>query len=459
MRIIAVANQKGGCGKTTVAINLAACLANLNHRTLLIDMDPQGHCAVGLGVPESDIKHSVFDLLAPPQTGPVALAKMVWQIEANFDLLPGTLELARFESMMAGRDNREGRLRAALADARPEYDVILIDCPPSLSLLTFNALAAADEVLIPVETGFFSLHGLSRQLEVIESLQSLTQRTLAVRVVCNLYDVRTKASRRIVAQLREHFGDMLTRTVVNLNTRLKAAAAVGQPITEFDRGSIGFHDFRALAQELTESRATGGLPASAAVAADTTARLESCGTAALGCDSLSPSPAGSLKGSGRGDFHSPDSPAGQELLDHASSISRQAAQLLADSAQLVAGSVADRLDPADELSRLEQLTVDQKLELFYGVRQLDDSVQFAAEAGHADTVYIAGDFNDWSPHATPLARGGSGAVADRWAVAMKLSPGRYRYRYVIDGRWTHDPHNTYQESNPFGELNSVVEVK
>ncbi|MDD4888472.1 MAG: AAA family ATPase [Phycisphaerae bacterium] len=409
MRTIVIANQKGGCGKTTVAINLSACLANLGQRTLLIDMDPQGHCAVGLGVPEADIKHSTFELLAPSEKGIVPLAEMVWRIENNFDLLPATLELAKFEPMMVAHANRENRLRDALAGARPEYDIVIIDCPPSLSLLTFNALCAADEVLIPVETGFFALHGLSRQLEVVESLQVLTARTLGVRVLCNLYDIRTKASRKIVAQIREHFGDVLARTVINLNTKLKAAAAVGQPITEFDRASIGYHDFMALAKELTEQQAATEPLANNA-----------------------------------------------ELLAHADSISRQAEQLLVDSAKLVAGSVADRLDASDPLATMANMTVDGKLEKFYGVRQTADGVEFSVEAPHAEAVYLAGDFNDWSPHATPLAQQ---TEDGQWSAKLKIAPGRHHYRYVIDGRWRHDPSNNYHESNPYGELNSIVEVQ
>ncbi len=407
MRTIAVANQKGGCGKTTVSINLAASLADQGHRTLLIDMDPQGHCAVGLGVPEADIKRSVSDLLIPPEDGAIPLAEMVWQIAPRMDLLPATLELAKFEPALVAHAGREYRLRNALADARPEYDFVIIDCPPSLGLLTFNALCAADEVIIPVEAGYFALHGLTRQLEVIEGLQVITQRTLGVRVLCNLYDVRTKAARRIVAQLREHFGDLMARSVVNLNTKLKAAAFVGQPITEFDRASAGFSDFQDLARELTEQEA-------------------------------------------------PAEPLAEqsELLDHANSISRQAEQLLAEGAQLVAGSVADRLDADDPLAALGAMTVDERLDQFYGARRTPGGVEFAVEAPQAETVFLAGDFNDWSPHGTPLARQTNG----RWTATLPLRPGLHRYRFVIDGRWSHDPRNTYQEANPFGELNSVVEV-
>lgn len=405
MHTIAVANQKGGCGKTTVSINLAAALADLGHRTLLVDMDPQGHCGVGLGVPENEIKFSTLDLLTPGDA-PAPLTDAVWQIAERFDLVPSTLELAKFEPAMANRPGRESCLADALLAARGRYDYVVIDCPPSLSLLTFNAMVAANEVLVPVEAGFFALHGLSRQLEVIESLQVLTRHPLGVRIVCNLYDIRTKAARRIVNQLREHFGDLMTDTVVNLNTRLKSAAAVGQPITEFDRASVGFEDFTALARELTTTR-----PTVEPLLGDT------------------------------------------ELLTHADSISRQAEQLLAESARLVAGSVADRIG-GDIVAAMEGMSADDKLDHFYGVRQTREGAVFAVNAPDAETVCVAGDFNDWSPHANPLWRDANG----RWSGTMELSRGVYRYRLVVDGRWMHDPHNEQQEANPFGEVNSVFEM-
>ncbi|MCG3180482.1 MAG: hypothetical protein BIFFINMI_02844 [Phycisphaerae bacterium] len=407
MRTIAVANQKGGCGKTTVSINLAACLANQGHRTLLVDADPQGHCAVGLGVPEAEVRHSVYHLLCPPDGDTIPLHEVVWQIAANLDLAPSNLELAKFETAMAARAGREKLLAEALTAAQGRYDFVIIDCPPSLSLLTFNALCAADEVLIPVEAGYFALHGLGRQLEVIESLQVLTGRRLGVRLVCNLYDIRTKAARKINNQLREHFGDLITHSAINLNTKLKSAAAVGQPITEFDRTSIGYHDFTALAREIAETPA-----AVEPLLADDT------------------------------------------LLEQANSISRQAEQLLADSARLVSGSVADRIG-GDPLRAIEGMTLEQKLEEFYGVRQMPTGTVFAVRAPEAESVFVAGDFNNWSPHAMPLDRDGSG----RWAGATLLAPGTYRYRLVVDGQWMHDPHNDRREGNPFGELNSVFEVR
>src|SRR5437868_14857254 len=161
MRTIAIINQKGGCGKTTTSSNLAACMARLGQRTLLVDMDPQGHCGVGLAVPEEQIERTIYDGLIDESDGkPAKMSEIVWQIASDFDLAPSNLRLAAFEQVFAGRDGREDRLATALQPVRGSYEWCIIDCPPSVGLLTFNALKACDEAIVPVETGFFSLHGL-----------------------------------------------------------------------------------------------------------------------------------------------------------------------------------------------------------------------------------------------------------------------------------------------------------
>ncbi len=155
MRTIAIINQKGGCGKTTTSINLAACLARLGQKSLLVDFDPQGHCGVGLAVPEDQIERTILDTLIEERDGRVSkVGEIVWQIASNFDLAPSNIRLAAFEQIFAGRPGRDDRLRAALAPVGGNYDWCIIDCPPSVGLLTFNALRACDEVIVPVETGF-----------------------------------------------------------------------------------------------------------------------------------------------------------------------------------------------------------------------------------------------------------------------------------------------------------------
>src|SRR5437867_2553537 len=172
MRIIAIINQKGGCGKTTTSINLAACLARLGQKTLLADMDPQGHCGTGLAVPEEQIERTIYEALIEESDGkPSKLSEVVWQIASEFDLAPSNIRLAAFEQVFAGRAGREDRLVKALEPVKGTYEWTIIDCPPSVGLLTFNALKACDEVIVPVETGFFSLHGLTKMMETLELMK------------------------------------------------------------------------------------------------------------------------------------------------------------------------------------------------------------------------------------------------------------------------------------------------
>src|SRR3712207_355892 len=258
MRIIAIINQKGGCGKTTTSINLAACLARLGQKTLLVDMDPQGHCGVGLAAPEEPIERTVFDAPLEPQDGGRAtqISEIVWQIASDFDLAPSNLKLAAFEQLFAGRAGREDRLHRALTAVSESYQWAIIDCPPSVGLITFNALRACDEVIVPVETGFFSLHGLTKMMETLEVLKDRCAKEIVIRVLPTLYDTRTKLAREVLSELRSKFREYLMESTVNFNTKLKEAASFGQPITEYDPGSRGYKDFVNLARELMGHRPT-----------------------------------------------------------------------------------------------------------------------------------------------------------------------------------------------------------
>ena len=245
MRTVAIVNQKGGCGKTTVSINLASALAELGKKVLLVDMDPQSHCAVGLAVPEEQIEQSIYDvLISRSRNEPIRLTEILWQIGENLELAPASIDLSAFEQQMAGIADRETCLKTVLDEVQDEYDFAVVDCPPAVSLLTFNALRAATDVLVPVETGYFALHGLSKQLETLGILCKRCQQHVSVRVLASMYDIRTKMAREILAELRSHFGDRMFKTVVNFNTRIKEASSFGQPINEYDPASKGQQDFR-----------------------------------------------------------------------------------------------------------------------------------------------------------------------------------------------------------------------
>jgi chromosome partitioning protein len=423
MRIIAVANQKGGCGKTTVVINLAACLAREGQKTLVVDLDPQGHCALGLAVPEEQIEVSIADLLLDDNGGGADLARVTWQISSNFDLIPSKTNLAALEVRLAGVPGREHRLSRVLEGARDRYDFILIDTPPNIGLLTESALCAADEVVVPVDTGYFSLHGLAKQLETIRGIRSAHGRTIKVRILANLYDVRTKLGREILAELRKRHGDAMYTSFVNFNTKLKESTSLGQPITEYNPSCSGCRDFAQLAQEVI---AQGG--AAPAPLADRPA-LPAAAAAA-------PPPRVAA--------------AEPTLLERANALAEDATKLLATTQTLIGSgrpSPAPRGEPSPEETQ-------RRIELIYGARAISDGAVFVVKADGAASVRLAGDFNDWNPGRTPMLPLRDGA----FHVQLPLSPGRYRYRYVIDGRWIADPANARVELNPFGEENSVVEV-
>ena len=256
MRTIAVINQKGGCGKTTISINLSAALAEQGQKVLLVDMDPQSHCALGLAVPAEQIDRDIYDVLCQSEQEDLAksLRQMTWQIATNLDLAPSTIKLAAFEQRFAGTQGREERLRRVLSTIADLYDITIVDCPPSVGLLTFNALRSADEVLVPVETGYFCLESLGRQLQTLQLLRKQCNQDFCLRAVPNLYDIRTRLAREVLGHLRTNYDQILSHTTINFNTKLKEATSLGQPITEYDTASIGYRNFRALATEILSGR-------------------------------------------------------------------------------------------------------------------------------------------------------------------------------------------------------------
>jgi chromosome partitioning protein len=247
MRILSVVNQKGGCGKTTVSINLAAALAKKGKSVLLVDMDPQGHAGLGLNVDPDDFDRSMYDVLVHPT---VEIDDIVLPIQENLDLAPASVVLAAIEQELVDKPGRERRLAAKLSRLRKNYDYALIDCPPSIGLLTFNALAASTETLIPVDPSFFSLHGLHKVRETIELLRDEIGHEIHIRILANNYNSRTNFSRDILYEIENFHGDSMLKTCISHTVKLKEAASRGQPIVRFDSGNRAAKEFAALADEL-----------------------------------------------------------------------------------------------------------------------------------------------------------------------------------------------------------------
>ncbi len=253
MRSVAIVNQKGGCGKTTTAINLAVTLAAKNRRTLLVDMDPQGHCGIGLGVPEDRIEHGLAEALLSDPPGGADPDAMLWEVAKNLRLAPSTLSLAGLEAARGGLahlPDRDARLSQFLDRVADRFDWCVIDCPPTIGLLTFNALRAADEAIIPVETGFFSLKGSERQAAAIQAMSTRLERELPLRILPTLHRPSAKLATDLLAAIERRHGMLTMPLVIREHESLREAAGFGQPITEYAPGSEACLDFIALVEWL-----------------------------------------------------------------------------------------------------------------------------------------------------------------------------------------------------------------
>lgn len=441
MRIIAIINQKGGCGKTTTAINVAAILAKRGLRTLLIDLDPQSHCAAGLAAPEKGVELTVADALAAGDHERVDAGRLLWRVNRRLELAPSSTRLAGLEAAgggLADRADRHLRLAHVIAGlseqaAGDPFEWALIDCPPSIGLLTFNALAAATHVIAPVETGFFAMRGAARQVGVIRSLSRRLERDTGFHLLPTMHDEDDRVSCSMLAEIRRQFPEHTTPVVVRLDPRVRHAASMGQPLCELDPSSKAASDYAALAEWMIET-----LP-DAPVCRP--ARVEIPG-ALFGSAGAARRDERPVVGWER-EADRTEAPPGpgegvRELRSRAAEMAVRVRELSRRSEafqQRLKGAGA-RIDP--------------------GAALCAGGVRFAVEAPRGAAVSIAGDFNGWSSGAMPL----------RWSDeeslhigVAPLPPGRRLYRVVIDGRWGPDPANPEREENGFGDVNSVIVVR
>ncbi|WP_303317157.1 AAA family ATPase [Flavivirga abyssicola] len=247
-KIIAIANQKGGVGKTTTSINLAASLGVLEKKVLLIDADPQANATSGIGIDIESIEIGTYQLLEHSNS----VRETIMKTESpNLDIIPAHIDLVAIEIELVDKDAREYMLKKALADIKNDYDYILIDCAPSLGLLTLNALTAADAVVIPIQCEYFALEGLGKLLNTIKSVQKIHNPELDIEgLLLTMYDARLRLSNQVVEEVQKHFNNMVFQTIIQRNVRLSEAPSYGETIINYDASSKGANNYLSLAKEI-----------------------------------------------------------------------------------------------------------------------------------------------------------------------------------------------------------------
>jgi chromosome partitioning protein len=457
MRTIAIINQKGGCGKTTSAINVAAGLARRGFRTLLVDLDPQAHCAAGLGVPEERMDLDVSDALRAPEGATLARDRLLWHVGRGFDLLPSRMKLAGLEAARGGladMDNPQNKLASVIdrltldpkgvhePDESParRYDAVVIDCPPSIGLLSYNALAASTEVIIPVETSFFSLRGAAKQIQTARSVTRHVGAEPRIRLLATMYDPRLPLARDLLDDLRDRFGAAVIPTVIRLDPDVKEAASFGRPVEDHAPRSMGAEDYGSLCEWIiehaeierpepgTDEQTTGARPLN--------------------------DPALTGVGAASG-------PGGEAPLSRAQEMALKAATLTAQRppapirrSLMPQKTVAIELveDPEPEISPRANA---ENIRHLWGCRGVSGGLLFVQPCAGVRSVAVAGSFNGWNPSEGEMTRRPELGIFER---RIDTPPGRYEYRLVIDGVWQCDPYNPARLTNGLGGENNLAVV-
>ena len=357
-RIIAVTNQKGGCGKTTTALNLSAALSANDRKVLLIDLDPQSHATLGLNI-KADA--NIYDVLSKMSSRKTSLGNIIVNVAQNFDIAPSGIVLSTIEQELAGEIGRESCLWDILHNFNADYDYVIIDCPPNLGILTVNAIRSASEIIIPVEASRFSLEGVAQLTEIVNLIKDRLHHEVEYRVLVANFDSRLRHSFEMLNRIKGMFENKLFSTIIHVNVKLKEAQNHGSHIFDFDRYCRGAKDYFSLSREVVMQE--------------------------------------------QGSREQP-------------SLETKMKEILRE--------------------RLPQL----------------NEVIFSLQAPQAREVYVAGDFNDWKLDEHSRMDSADGV----WKKNMKLAAGRHRYRFVIDGKWVEDPNNPVSDANPFGQLDSLLEI-
>lgn len=459
MSVIAIANQKGGCGKTTTAINLAACLGKKQKKVLLIDTDPQGHASLGLGKRCEDVP-GLYEVMS----GHGSINDVIIeQIADGVDIVPATISLAAIDHVLSEKSNKDKQLDKHLCDVKSNYDFVLIDCPPALSTISINVLVAADRVLIPIEMSLFALDGVERLHETIELVAEKYNKKLPVSVLPTMVDNRTLCSREFLKHIWERFPNEILPVNINQTVRLKEAVCQGLPVIEHARKSVAAMDYSRLATEiiqLTEQQLETQLeiPAETVFFPDTDVAETALEDDYLTNEILDKTirdvvqTQESVIHTESGDVYSlvvssQSGPAIEEEINEvpsAQAVVEARNELRAENKAYSATEVAQTVNDSNEnitINDLDDDDTNKKVILDYG--------DFAGKE-----VKIAGEFNDWIPDRGIETLDAGGDLKK----VLRIPPGQYQYRIVIDGKWQDDPFNPNRVKNKFGGNNSLLDI-
>ncbi|MFA5429530.1 MAG: AAA family ATPase [Candidatus Omnitrophota bacterium] len=366
MRIISVTNQKGGCGKTTTAVNLSACLAANGKKVLLIDLDPQAHATLGLNI---RAEASIYNVLSKISVKKTPLEGIIRKVTPGFDIAPSSIVLSTLEQELAGEIGRESRLWEVLQENKQltRYDYLIIDLPPNLGILTVNAIRASSEIIIPVEASRFSLEGVNQLLKIIELIKDRLNHNVSYKILVTNFDSRLRHSFSMLDQIKESFKGNVFGTIIHVNVKLKEAQSYGTHILSYDKYSRGAKDYFTLSREM------------------------------------------------------------------------------------ISGSVKNETAADNKMASLDKRMKESISENMPRLKEVVFSMSFP----EAQEVHVAGDFNRWQISDNSRMSKNNG----KWFKKMTLEPGAYHYRFVVDGTWMDDPENPRKETNPFGQTNSLLNIK